>query len=486
MNTPRATLFIKILLGALAPVFFFGILVMMFMRLEVTRVLREDHIASGTSVAINLASQTRHLFLTENYVNLSRLIGDAQKTDDDIIYVFVAGKNGHILSHTFMKAFPGELLHFNAAITGGQWHRETRKDPREGNIVDIAVPVLLGEAGMVHVGISERHVHEAVSRFFRAFLVALGTVFCIAAALSFLLAWVITTPARKLTEAAARISLGDFSRQITPTTNDEISDLVHSFNRMSSRLLEQKRIVEKQNIQLGKAREVAFAHEKMALVGQIAASVAHELNTPLATILLRSQLVRRQVTGTFDLSDLDVIEKEARRCRAITDTLLGFSRRSDDIREETDLVLLIRESISLMKNDLESKGILLEVNTPPEAIPVVVDRNKIQQIVINLITNAADALSGGGRLAITASRNAMDAVLDVKDDGIGIPVDILGRIFEPFFTTKERGKGTGLGLSICQQIVQEHGGTIIVESSVGKGTLVKVTFPLSRKEFLHA
>jgi len=226
-------------------------------------------------------------------------------------------------------------------------------------------------------------------------------------------------------------------------------------------------------------REQLFQQEKMVLIGQIAASVAHELNTPIGTVLLRSQLMRQQVGESGDFSDLDVIEGEAQRCRHIIDSLLGFSRRSEGVMTRTDVNSLVRESLSLVEKDLALKGIEIETDYTRDGATVCVDSNQIQQVLLNLVTNAADAMPKGGRLQ-TATRLLSDqgsVEIRVMDNGCGIEQDVLKRAFDPFFTTKGRGKGTGLGLAICQRIVEEHKGEINIVSQPGRGTTVSVCLP---------
>jgi signal transduction histidine kinase len=231
-------------------------------------------------------------------------------------------------------------------------------------------------------------------------------------------------------------------------------------------------------------RDQLFQQEKMVLIGQIAASVAHELNTPLATILLRAQLIEQQAEEDSDLSDLKVLEGEARRCRRIIDSLLGFSRRSEGVISRTDLNSLIQESLSLVENDLALKGIKLETDYAENGTIVCVDSNQIQQVLLNLVANAADAMPDGGHLRIStrllSDRTSVE--IQVTDSGCGMGEDVLNRVFDPFFTTKEHGKGTGLGLAICQRIAEEYEGEIKIQSQPGEGTTVFVRLPYSPME----
>jgi two-component system sensor histidine kinase VicK len=224
-------------------------------------------------------------------------------------------------------------------------------------------------------------------------------------------------------------------------------------------------------------REQLFQQEKMALIGQIAASVAHELNTPLSTVLLRAQLMQEQLMNNGDISDLNVIESEALRCRGIIDSLLGFARRSERSTSRTDVGSLVRESLSLVKNDLANKGISVTADYGEREAIIWADSNQIQQVVLNLVTNAADAMPQGGHIEIQIDLSEDLVEVRIRDDGLGMDQDVLKEAFEPFFTTKERGKGTGLGLPICQRIIEEHGGIIEIQSEPHDGTTVSVRLP---------
>jgi len=226
-------------------------------------------------------------------------------------------------------------------------------------------------------------------------------------------------------------------------------------------------------------RDQLFQHEKMVVVGEIAASVAHELNTPLGTILLRAQLVLRQQRDSQDLADLKVIESEAQRCRRIIDSLLSFARRSEGAMANTDIDSLIRDSLFLVERDLSLKGVAVEYEPAAGDGTVCVDANQIQQVLLNLITNASDAMPDGGRLTIQTRLVEDENVLEVRvrDTGCGMDREVLARAFAPFYSTKQRGKGTGLGLAICRRIVEDHQGRIELESRPGRGTTVSFRLP---------
>jgi len=189
--------------------------------------------------------------------------------------------------------------------------------------------------------------------------------------------------------------------------------------------------------------------------------------------------VLRQHEDAEELSDLKVIESEAQRCRRIIDSLLSFSRRSEGAMSETDMTSLIEESLSIVGKDLENKGVTVESHYADEAATVCVDPNQIQQVLLNLVANAADAMPGGGTLRISTDLMPERHMLEIRvaDTGSGMSPEVLQKAMSPFYTTKPRGKGTGLGLPICQRIVEEHQGEIEIQSRLGEGTTVSVRLP---------
>lgn len=219
--------------------------------------------------------------------------------------------------------------------------------------------------------------------------------------------------------------------------------------------------------------------EKLASIGKLAAGIAHQLNTPIGTILLNAELLRDSLKDRDDFPDLLKIERQARHCREIIGALLAFSRRSESKKELIDLNDLLGEILLLLRGSLFAKKIEMHVIFGEERCPIFGDQNQLQQLLVNLIDNSADAMPDGGEIRIsTRLLNGKEVELQVSDTGCGIPIGNIPKIFDPFFTTKGAGKGTGLGLSICHKIVQEHDGEIRVISEPGKGSKFFINFPL--------
>ncbi len=221
--------------------------------------------------------------------------------------------------------------------------------------------------------------------------------------------------------------------------------------------------------------------EKLAGIGQLAAGVAHELNNPLSGVLGFAQLLLDDPGLTpQQRKDIETICAQSQRCRVIIQNLLQFSRRKDPVTEPVDLAPLLQTTIDLLKYDFSTSGIEL-IQRVPASLPMVFgDPSQLQQIFLNLITNARQAMGSQkkGRLLIEGEEKQGHVLLHFKDDGPGIAPEVRGKIFDPFFTTKPVGQGTGLGLSICYGIAKQHHGDLSVQSELGSGATFTLELPL--------
>jgi len=219
--------------------------------------------------------------------------------------------------------------------------------------------------------------------------------------------------------------------------------------------------------------------EKLVSIGRLSAGVAHEINNPLTTILTSSMLIQEDLEpGTEMYEELTTISNEALRCRKIVKSLLDFARQSKPFKKMENLNNVIKESLILTRKQAKFKNIDLGSHLAETLPPLAIDKDKIQQTIINLTLNAIEATPSGGKIRIFSTylenRNAIE--VKIKDTGDGIAAENLDKIFDPFFTTKKNG--TGLGLAITHGIIEQHGGTITAESEPGKGTQFCITFPM--------
>jgi signal transduction histidine kinase len=227
---------------------------------------------------------------------------------------------------------------------------------------------------------------------------------------------------------------------------------------------------------------------KLATVGELAASIAHELNNPLATVSLRTEsLLAQAAEDDPQRRPLEIIDQEVERMGSLVRNLLQFSRRSQQQISTFDVRKEIDNAIEFIHYHLRKRQINV-VREFAEALPTVhADRQQLRQLFLNLVMNASDAMPQGGRLTLRVNAGQLEhgagsVAVEFEDTGAGIAYDDLAEVWEPFFTTKPEGRGTGLGLAICRRIVEEHRGTISIESEVGAGTTVRIMLPEANGE----
>jgi two-component system NtrC family sensor kinase len=310
---------------------------------------------------------------------------------------------------------------------------------------------------------------------------------------------VVHAPLTVLKHGTERVAKGELGAQIPVMSNDEIGEVAQSFNEMSGKLLlAQAEItawahtleerVEEATQELKQAHQRMLHVEKMATIGKMAAVVAHEINNPLSGILTYSRLVKRWILkGATDVpkheemaGSLDIIASESKRCGDLVQNLLSFSRVSPMNLTWCDLTQVIDRCVKLIQHKMDLAGVQLNLDLAASLPPVHCDPAQIEQVVLAMVINAIDAMPQGGNLWISAQSADNQITLTVRDDGIGIPEEHLAHIFEPFYTTKESG-GSGLGLAISQNIVERHGGSIEVESNVGRGTTFRIVLPVDKQ-----
>jgi two-component system, NtrC family, sensor kinase len=293
------------------------------------------------------------------------------------------------------------------------------------------------------------------------------------AAISLLL-WIaihrlVDRPVARLLAATRAVAAGDLAHRLVVERSDELGQLAQSFNDMTAHLAD--------------ARRQVYQSNKLASLGRLAAGIAHEINNPLTGVLTYSSFLLKRAEDPEVRGDLETIVHETRRCRDIVRGLLDFARQVPPKKSAVEVNEIVTRALDIVRNQLDVLNIRVTQSLAAELPQLHADPNQLQQVLVNLLVNAADACDEGGEHAIylaTDLKTRDDTkVVEIKvaDDGKGIPERDLGKIFEPFFSTKEH-KGTGLGLAVVWGIVHEHGGRVTVASRVGHGTTFTVLLPL--------
>jgi signal transduction histidine kinase len=298
----------------------------------------------------------------------------------------------------------------------------------------------------------------------------------------------IARPIATLVSGSRKVAAGDFNHRIGLDSDDEMRELAESMNDMTSRFQE---IRDDLDSQVRERTKQVVRSEQLASVGFLAAGVAHEINNPLASIAMCSESLEGRLSellehvsedhrGDRDVirNYLDMIQKEAFRCKQITEKLLDFSRMGDPERQNTDLRELVDGVIEMIRHlgKYQNKNVILRDGGP---VIAEICAQEMKQVVLNLITNALDSIDSGGAVIIALRQRDNNAELVVEDNGCGMSDEVRQHLFEPFFTRRRGGQGTGLGLSITYRIVEEHHGQIIPHSDgPGKGSRFTVLLPL--------
>ncbi len=357
-------------------------------------------------------------------------------------------------------------------------------------------PKTLNVLGVLDTTISlESFEKERAQIYNRMIISGLISVIILSLVLSLLLTRFVNKPINKLLAATKRAARGDLDQIVGIKSHDELGELSGSFNNMITELkksrdaieewthtLEQK--VQERTQELQKVQDQLIRAGKMAALGELAAGVAHEINNPLTGVLTFSSLMLKKVDDKHPWKrDLENIVEQTTRCRNIVRGLLDFARQRKPDKKEWDINKLIEQTIGLLENQARFQNIKIVKEFKKDMPMLFLDGDQIQQVFMNILINAADAMAGSmGTLTVKTDLRDGKALISFTDTGCGMSREQLSRVFTPFFTTKETGKGTGLGLAISYGIVQSHNGDIEVESEVGRGSTFRIKLPIDRQE----
>lgn len=486
-------LFWKFAVAIVVIVLLFGSINEYIISTTVKTTLEKEYKRRGLYIIKNLAGHAISSLLFEDYITLQNQVNLAKNLDTTVIYAFVLDNKNRVLVHTFDKVFPDGLKDYNFCEKQAEMSYKYLK-PKGKNLVilDIAMPLLNGELGTIRLGISETAIASQISKaaFNFRMMVVIFLLFGIISALVF--ANIITRPIRRIRTTAEKIYLNStntnelpkvFSRFQNATkfhvdfhTLDEIDLLVIEFNKMISRL-------ENAHFEIEKSQKILLHSEKLATLGQMSASLAHEINNPIAGIKnCIKRLEKNPENIEQNVNYLILMNEATEKIERVVRNYLNFSRIEDVHFDNYLLSDIIANSLMFVSLRLEKNNILIENNITPADLKIYCSARHIEQVFINLLINAIDSIEDKTKIENNCVKKiSINAITDdkttilISDSGMGIDPEKLESIFDPFFTTKEIGSGTGLGLSIVSNIINLHKGTISVTST----TKIKTVFSIN-------
>lgn len=329
--------------------------------------------------------------------------------------------------------------------------------------------------GALGLGLLQRKFEDLPRRAMESLLALTIIAVLLGIVVSYVLSESIMRPVNKLIAATRRIAADRSPQQIhLDAAPPEIEALGNAFNEMALAIHERDDRLHRQT------HEKLMRSDRLAMIGQLAAGVAHEINNPLGSILLFSRLTVQQLPAQGRAREnLERIEKETKRCHAIVKSLLDFARERKPLVEAVDVNRLLDETLKLFEGQFLFQNIQVARDYDAKLATIPADQSQLQQVFMNIVLNAVDAMKGKGRLGIATKSNDAEGTVDIaiSDSGPGIAPENLERVFDPFFTTKGVGHGTGLGLSVSYGIVQSHNGDIAVASEPGAGATFTISLP---------
>jgi two-component system NtrC family sensor kinase len=407
--------------------------------------------------------------------SIDRAIGRILARNQDLMrYVVLCDPKGRVLHATdpglvggFFPRALGPTAVAKAPLT------DLRSSDRGERLLEVRTTLGTSEnfRGSLAIGFSLEPVERRVADLAHQAVVAGIILMLVNSVLTAVYVETLIRPILNLNRTMKQAGLGDLAVRASARTRDEVGELAEAFNRMMDEL-EAARDREK-------VQRAQLAHtEKMAAVGTLAAGVAHEVNNPLAGVLACVENMRSDPDDAATRERyLDLIVDGLNRIERTINTLLNFSRQREMRLEETSLNHNLRHVVELVGYQLRQTGVEVQLDLDDSGAVVMADHFQMEQLFLNLVLNAVQAMPRGGELVLRTRVGDESAVAEVRDTGTGIPEEILDRIFDPFFTTREVGEGTGLGLAVSDSIVAAHGGSIEVRSTVGVGTVFRVELP---------
>ncbi len=447
------------------------------------------------SLGESLATLSEGYLINYNYAKLEQVAERLTARDPDVMYTVAHLYDGVVAAFSGRDDLQGTILEDPISQRAIQ-----ATEPLVQEIImpedkepgyDVAIPVIVPGAakkwGTIRLGFSLQHAYGRIHQTRRnLLLLSLGAVVC-GTSLAIFLAMRISRPIGHLVAAAHELAQGTYNQPVQVDATGEMGYLAHAFEQMRISVLrhmesqaEETRRLEESNRKLRETQQQLIQSERLALVGKVAARVAHEVNNPLAIIKTAVRIIKNQSGPDAPTAgNLQMIEEEISRIARIIQELLEVSRPTPT-QELVQVNRIIQTLEPVLAQNLHEKQIALKVILEPELPLVRISSDQFKQVILNMVRNAEDAMPQGGELVICTTQQGPFVEFSITDTGHGITAEHREHIFDPFFTTKRHGRGMGLGLSVSYGIVNAANGRIEVESEVGKGSSFRVKLPASQ------
>jgi len=441
------------------------------------RTLFDAIVGRGRSIVESMAIPITYVEGAENVGRgegglIERYVAEVMARNQDLMRYVVVTDGSGTTTHSSRSEMVGWSFDRALAPTdvGNEPQADERLDVNDENVLEVRTALVDGGEflGTLAVGFSlepiERQVRDIAGKAgLVALILMLGNSIMTALYVETLI-----RPILYLNETMKRAGEGNLAVRAPTRRGDEVAELADVFNRMMAELETAREREELQRAQLAQT-------EKMVAVGTLAAGVAHEVNNPLAGVLASIENLRDNPDDE-DMRDryLQLIADGLRRIERTVANLLNFSRPREIKLERTSVNHNLRHVVELVSYQLRAAGVEVEMDLDSDPAAVEADHFQMEQLFLNLVLNALDAMRDGGTLYLRTRVRGGKVIAEVRDTGHGIPAEVRERIFDPFYTTREVGEGTGLGLAVSGSIVAAHGGRIELETSVGRGTTFRV------------
>lgn len=448
------------------------------------RAIFEEHKETGVLTAKNIAYLNLEPLIFWDVEGIKKSI--QEKIDRDLLYVaFFDRYSRPLVASDFAEKHPSisQTSHLKGQVDEDSYYFQTKKIGGERNdqlisVLEIEAPIFARGSpikwGSIKIGLSLEEMQKEIGQTqFMLILIGLGGLLAgIGGAV--LLSNQITGPLKKLVDGTVKVSRGDFSQSIDVHSQDEVGSLARSFNQMSRQLKLTRERMET-------AKEKLVQAEKLASIGRISASIAHEIRNPLTSAKLNIQKVlQSDCLEDGEREHLCLSQEGIQHIEKFIKELLDFTRISELNPEKFSIQEIMDESIKMISHSMEAKKIKLQRKYQSGLPSLWVDADKLRQVFLNLLRNACEAVEEGGNIQISLSEGEKEVKIEIADDGYGISSKDGEAIFEPFFTTKS--SGTGLGLANARKIVEQHQGSIRVKKGLNGGTCFEIILPVKENK----